>query len=173
MTGDLTVRKQDGELTHTQPKSFVNDTVFWSFSYTAPVTPQMDTLFATANSTNNDLSSDGDQWNWSENRKVRVYNPIGIINISNIARDFSISQNYPNPFNPSTQIKFTVAKSSHVEIKVYDILGNISVVIVNANLKTGEYKADFNASGFSSGIYFYSLFADGEKISTRKMIVVK
>lgn len=173
LTGDGTVRKQDGELTHTMPKSFVNDTVSWSFGYTAPGTPQIDTLFATGNSCNNDTSSDGDQWNWSENRQVRVYNPIGIINISSLAGDFSISQNYPNPFNPSTQIKFTVAKSSHIEIKIYDILGNTTAVIVNENLKTGEYRSDFNAAGLASGIYFYSLFANGEKISTRKMIVVK
>ncbi|MCI0450404.1 MAG: hypothetical protein L0Y79_11590, partial [Chlorobi bacterium] len=62
-----------GELTHSVPKAFVNDTVIWSFTYKAPNTPQMDTLFATGNSTNNDNTSDSDKYNFSLNRLVRVY----------------------------------------------------------------------------------------------------
>lgn len=166
-------RKQDGELTHSDPKLFVAGTVVWTFMYTAPNTPMADTLFATGNSTNNDNSSDNDQWNWSANKNVRVYQPIGIINISSIAKDFSLSQNYPNPFNPETQINFTVGKRSHIDIKVYDMLGNLVTTVVNENLNKGEYKTDFNASGLASGTYFYTLFSNGEKISTKKMLLVK
>ena len=162
-----------GELTHSSPKAFINDTVSWSFTYTAPVAPQIDTLFATGNSTNNDNTSDSDKYNFSLNRLVRVYNPIGIINISSVAKDFSLSQNYPNPFNPATQINFTVGKESNITIKVYDILGNEASVIVNKNLKQGQYKADFNASGLSSGVYFYSLFSNGVRLFTRKMLLIK
>ncbi len=173
IAGDTTVRKQDGELTHTHPWPFTNDTVRWQFTYTAPNTAMIDTLFATGNSTNNDTTSDNDKWNWSQNRLVRVYDPIGIININSIARDFTLSQNYPNPFNPVTQIKFSVAKTSDVNIIVYDILGNIVAVPVSGNMKQGEYKADFNGSHLASGAYFYSLIVNGEKISTKKMLMIK
>lgn len=172
-SGDTTIRRQDGELTHTHPKLFVNDTVSWSFSYTAPNTPMIDTLFATGNSTNNDGKSFGDQWNWSSNRQVRVYNPIGIINMNSVAQEFSLSQNYPNPFNPVTQIEFSVARSSDVKIVVYDVLGNSVATPVNGSMKQGEYKVDFDGSSFATGTYFYSLIVNGEKVSTKKMLMIK
>jgi hypothetical protein len=90
-----------------------------------------------------------------------------------IPSSFALSQNFPNPFNPVTQIKYDIAKPSFVSLKVYDVLGNEVSVIVNSNQKAGKYSADFNASQFASGIYFYSLFADGAKIDTRKMVLVK
>lgn len=161
------------EITHTYPKMFSNDTVSWSFKYTAPNFPVIDTLFATANSTNHDTTSDNDAWNWSPNKPVRIYSPIGIINTSTIAKGFSLGQNYPNPFNPTTQINFSVGKTSDVEIKVYDMLGNLVSTLVNQNLKQGEYKTDFNGSGLASGTYFYSMFSDGEKIMTKKMLIIK
>jgi hypothetical protein len=173
LPGDTTVRRQDGELTHTHPKLFVSDTVSWSFSYTAPITPMIDTLFATGNSTNNDNKSFGDEWNWSSNYQVSVYNPIGIINISSLAREFSLSQNYPNPFNPVTHIKFSVANSSEVKIVIYDILGNSVATLVNGSMKQGEYWVDFDGSSLSSGTYFYSLIVNGENISTKRMLMVK
>ncbi len=172
ITNDTMVRKQEGELTHTHPKPFVNDSVSWQFTYKANNTIGYDTLFATGNSTNNNNSSDSDKWNWSQNKPIRIYNPIGIINISSVAKDFSLSQNYPNPFNPVTQIKFSVAKASNVEIKVYDILGNVVSTLVNENLKQGEYKTDFNASGLSTGIYFYTIKA-GEFTATKRMMLIK
>lgn len=161
------------ELTHSYPKAFSNDTVSWQFKYTAPNFAVFDTLFASANSTNNDTTSDNDRWNWSPNKLVRVYNPIGIINISSIAKGFALSQNYPNPFNPVTQINFSVGKTSDVQIKVYDMLGNLVSVLVNENLKQGEYKTDFNGSGLASGTYFYTMFSNGEKLVTKKMLVIK
>jgi hypothetical protein len=166
-------RKEAGELTHSSPKAFTNDTVSWTFKYIAPNTAQIDTLFATGNSTNNDLTSDSDMYNFSNNRPVKVYNPIGIINISTVAKDFSLSQNYPNPFNPSTQIEFTVGKGSLIMIKVFDVTGRQVDIIVNQNLTPGKYKADFNSLQLSSGVYFYSMFSGSERLFTRKMLLVK
>ena len=173
LAGDNTVRKQEGELTHALPKVFTNDTVSWSFQYTAPSTPMFDTLYATGNSTNNDGTTDGDLWNFSQNRTVRVYNPIGIINISAVASDYSLSQNYPNPFNPSTQIQFSVGDASDITIKVFDMLGKEIAVLVSGNLKRGVYKADYDATGLPSGTYFYSMFSNGERLFTKKMLLIK
>lgn len=85
---------------------------------------------------------------------------------------FSLSQNYPNPFNPSTTIKFAVAKDGDVKIKVYDVKGQLVKTLVNQRIIVGNYSVDFDASGLSSGIYFYSLETPDFK-ETKKMILIK
>ena len=94
---------------------------------------------------------------------------------------YSLSQNYPNPFNPSTTINFEIPKSSFVNLKVYDILGNEVATLVDENKDAGRYSVTFSASGGSasggnaqnlaSGIYIYKLVTDGY-ISTKKMILL-
>ncbi len=92
---------------------------------------------------------------------------------SEIPGSFGLSQNYPNPFNPTTQIKYDVAKASYVTLAVFDVLGNEVAKVVSGNLSAGRYSADFNASNIATGIYFYSLVVDGQKVDTKKMILVK
>jgi len=100
-------------------------------------------------------------------------NLIGITPISNeVPNSFSLSQNYPNPFNPVTDIKFDLAKSTNVKLTVMNMLGQEVEVLVNQSLRAGTYKADWNASNFPSGIYFYKLEA-GEFVDVKKMILVK
>ncbi|MGB3016723.1 MAG: T9SS type A sorting domain-containing protein, partial [Ignavibacteria bacterium] len=99
--------------------------------------------------------------------------PVGITPISSEVPDnFVLNQNYPNPFNPSTNITFSIPKSSFVTLKVYDISGKEVSVLVNENLQSGTYNADWNASGFATGLYFYTIEADGFR-QTRKMILTK
>lgn len=92
---------------------------------------------------------------------------------SEVPAEFGLQQNYPNPFNPSTQIKYDIAKASDVSIKVFDVLGNEVAAVFSGNLAAGRYSADFNASNLATGIYFYSLLVDGQKVDTKKMILVK
>jgi photosystem II stability/assembly factor-like uncharacterized protein len=92
---------------------------------------------------------------------------------SEIPSKFGLTQNYPNPFNPVTMIKYDIAKASNVSLKVYDVLGNEVALVVSGNLSAGKYAADFNASKLASGIYFYSLIVDGQKVDTKKMMLVK
>ncbi len=89
-----------------------------------------------------------------------------------IPEDFSINQNYPNPFNPDTQIMFGIPKSSYVNITIYNGLGEEIENLVNENLSAGNYSVDWNASAYSSGIYFYKISA-GEFTKTKKMVLVK
>lgn len=98
--------------------------------------------------------------------------PIGIIQISSIVKEFSLSQNYPNPFNPTTKINFSIPKSDYVSLRVYDMLGREVSILVNGQLTAGEYQADFNAIGLSSGMYYYSLRA-GDFVDVKKMVLVK
>jgi hypothetical protein len=86
---------------------------------------------------------------------------------------FTLDQNYPNPFNPVTNIKFNLAKSSHARLVVTDMLGKFVAELVNGNLPYGENIVRFNAVNLSSGIYLYTLYVNGEKIDTKKMLLAK
>ncbi|MGE5861548.1 MAG: choice-of-anchor J domain-containing protein [Ignavibacteria bacterium] len=89
-----------------------------------------------------------------------------------IPAEFSLMQNYPNPFNPTSKIRFAVPNFSMVNLKVYDILGNVVAELVNETMSAGNYEVEFNAAGLSSGIYFYQMKA-GSFIQTKKMILIK
>jgi hypothetical protein len=89
-----------------------------------------------------------------------------------VPTEFLISQNYSNPFNPSTRIRNSIPKSSSVTVKVFDVLGNEVETLVNEEKPVGNYELNFNASGLSSGIYFYRLRA-GTFVETKKMILIK
>ncbi len=96
----------------------------------------------------------------------------GITNENNAPSSFALSQNYPNPFNPSTTIRYNIPNSGMVTLKIYDILGREVKTLVNQYENGGTYDVNFDASNFSSGVYFYQLRAGGF-ISTKKMILLK
>jgi photosystem II stability/assembly factor-like uncharacterized protein len=85
---------------------------------------------------------------------------------------FSLSQNYPNPFNPKTVISWQLPISSHVSLKVYDVIGNEVAVLVNEFKSTGTYKVEFDGSRLASGVYFYRLQA-GNFNSVKKLVLMK
>lgn len=89
-----------------------------------------------------------------------------------IPEEFFLQQNYPNPFNPSTVISWQSPVGSHQTLKIYDVLGNEIVTLVNEFKSAGSYKVNFNADGLSSGIYFYRLRA-GSFVETKKMLLLK
>jgi len=86
--------------------------------------------------------------------------------------DFVLYQNYPNPFNPVTSIAYVVGSDQFISLKIYDVLGNEMVSLVNRELSAGKYSVDFDASSLPSGIYFYQLKA-GTFIQTKKMVYLK
>jgi Secretion system C-terminal sorting domain len=85
---------------------------------------------------------------------------------------YTLEQNYPNPFNPNTKIKYSVSQSSNILIRVFDILGNDIVTLVNTEKPIGSYEVEFDASKLPSGIYFYQLKA-GSFVQTKKMVLLK
>lgn len=87
-------------------------------------------------------------------------------------KEFMLYQNYPNPFNPTTQIKYSVAESDLVALKVFDVLGREIATFVNEQQQPGSYEIKFDATNLSSGIYFYQLKAGGF-IDTKKMTLIK
>ncbi|NWF49251.1 MAG: T9SS type A sorting domain-containing protein [Ignavibacteriaceae bacterium] len=87
--------------------------------------------------------------------------------------DFVLNQNYPNPFNPATTISFSLSERSSVSLKIFDILGNEIVTLVNEIKDAGEYEVKFDAAGLSSGIYFYKIEAGGNFRDVKKMTLLK
>ncbi len=89
-----------------------------------------------------------------------------------VISSYSLKQNYPNPFNPVTTIEYSLAKSSHVHLTLYNIVGQKIMDLVQAKQNAGTYCIKFNGAHLPSGIYFYKLKAGSfEKI--RKMLLVK
>lgn len=102
---------------------------------------------------------------------------LGITQISTeIPASFSLLQNYPNPFNPSTRIRFSISGtvSNHPvsKLTVYDALGRQIDILIEKELNPGTYESEWNASGYPSGIYFYTL-SSGKFTETKKMILLK
>lgn len=89
-----------------------------------------------------------------------------------LPNNFVLNQNYPNPFNPSTNIKYSIAKTGQVSLKVYDSLGREVKILVEGVKNIGTYTVEFNGSDLSSGIYFIKLIS-GSFSSTIKAILLK
>ncbi|KAA3614755.1 MAG: T9SS C-terminal target domain-containing protein [Calditrichaeota bacterium] len=88
-----------------------------------------------------------------------------------------LGQNYPNPFNPSTKIKYSIAyglDKVHVQIKIFNILGEEVGTLLNARQNPGDYTVGFNATVYnlSSGIYLYQVKA-GQFTQTKKMLYLR
>ncbi|GAB5409828.1 MAG: hypothetical protein BalsKO_21930 [Balneolaceae bacterium] len=90
----------------------------------------------------------------------------------NKPQSFRLEQNYPNPFNPSTIISFELAKATQVELSVFDVKGTKIVELTSSKYNSGSHSIRFDASNYSSGIYYYTLQA-GSETQTRKMILIK
>jgi len=91
---------------------------------------------------------------------------------SALPENYSLKQNYPNPFNPTTQIEFSVPKSLHVTLKVYNMLGQEVACLVNETKDAGNYIATFNSSNLPTGTYYYKINA-GDFSEVKKMLLMK
>jgi|GEM_PF-1010670 len=94
------------------------------------------------------------------------------VNGLNSPGTYTIYQNYPNPFNPETFISYSLPKSCHVEVKVFDMLGKEISTLVNEVKQSGTHMVRFNGAHLTSGNYFYTVNIDG-KTTTRKMTFLK
>lgn len=92
---------------------------------------------------------------------------------NSIPNRFILQQNYPNPFNQSTKITYSVSKSDHVILKIYDVLGSEIKTLVNNFQLINTYSINFNASNLSSGIYFYKFQIGKDFVQTRKMLLIR
>ncbi|MFH1195794.1 MAG: YCF48-related protein [bacterium] len=100
--------------------------------------------------------------------------------------EFALYQNYPNPFNPVTTIRYAlptvkmgyIPSLQHVTLKIYDILGNEVVTLVNENKEPGNYEVIFDGSKFASGVYIYRINVNNNIktdafVQVMKMVLIK
>ena len=83
-----------------------------------------------------------------------------------------LHQSYSNPSNPTTIIKYDLFESSHVSLKVYDVLGRVVTTLVDEYETAGSHRATFSATNLSSGVYFYNLRV-GSFNGTGKLMFIK
>ncbi|MBI3189920.1 MAG: T9SS type A sorting domain-containing protein [Ignavibacteriales bacterium] len=110
---------------------------------------------------------------------LSMFDTIHVFNVTTAVGDYpelplayKLKQNYPNPFNPSTVISYQLQVKSAVSLKVYDILGRAVATLVDEVQQAGEKSVDWNATNYSSGIYFYRLQA-GSFVETKKLVLVR
>jgi Beta-propeller repeat/FlgD Ig-like domain len=111
--------------------------------------------------------------------KFAAYDPTGVGHDpeATLPATFLVSQNYPNPFNPSTTIEYSVPTRTHVEIEVFNILGQSVRHLVNETKSAGTYQltwdgTDQGGKSVSTGVYLYR-FQAGNEIVTKKMLFLK
>jgi hypothetical protein len=102
----------------------------------------------------------------------KVSSPTGVEETPIVANNFNLEQNYPNPVNPATTIRYSIPKEGLVSLKVYNLIGEEIVTLVNEIKQIGSYDIIFNSTNLSSGTYFYRLLA-GSFVETKKMVLMK
>jgi len=133
-------------------------------------------------------------WDASENKEIAIegkYNsgndkfgsgPYAQVSLNaayiHIPKVFSLEQNYPNPFNPETLIKYQIPKSSFVTLRIYNVLGQEVITLVNKQVEPGIYSVEWDGTDnfgkiASSGIYIYRIETDVGYVESRKMLFIK
>jgi photosystem II stability/assembly factor-like uncharacterized protein len=96
---------------------------------------------------------------------------------SEIPDEFKLEQNYPNPFNPFTKIKYSIPNTAvgkvHVNLSVFNIIGENVSTLVDEEQGSGEYELEFNGNNLASGMYFYRFVAGDEFTDVKRMMLVK
>ncbi|MFA6597760.1 MAG: CotH kinase family protein [Ignavibacteriaceae bacterium] len=117
--------------------------------------------------------------NWITTRFSWMDKELGkLVDVEEAAQErpsaFELFQNYPNPFNPETVISYRLSEFSKVSLKIYDMLGNEMISLVDKMQQAGTYRVALKSqkSELSSGVYFYQLRA-GNFVQTRKMILLR
>ncbi|MBN2281472.1 MAG: T9SS type A sorting domain-containing protein [Candidatus Marinimicrobia bacterium] len=85
--------------------------------------------------------------------------------------EYTLSQNYPNPINPATTFKYSIPKRTNVDVNIFDLKGNLIEKLVSETLDAGEYHKIWNASEFSSGLYFYQLKTPNVTLQKKCLLV--
>lgn len=102
---------------------------------------------------------------------------VDVISVSNewlgdTPSEIVLYQNYPNPFNPSTQIRFALPSSKHVQLSVYNVSGQMVVELINGQMPAGVHHINFDAQGLSSGTYIYQL-KSSDGVLSKKLLLIK
>ena len=111
--------------------------------------------------------------NWTLNSAIT-----GIDASAPLPQSFSLRQNYPNPFNPATNIEYSIARSGHVQLVIYNMTGQKVATLVDEQKSPGEYNIIWQAKdsvggSLPSGVYLYKMDLDGQQHISKKMLLLK
>jgi photosystem II stability/assembly factor-like uncharacterized protein len=109
---------------------------------------------------------------WLRRRPWSQATVTDVLPVADIPSAFGLEQNYPNPFNPSTMITYQLPVRTHVQLAVFNVLGQQVLVLQNGEYAAGPHAVRFDAAGLPSGVYFYRLDA-GAYTQTRKCVLVR
>ncbi|MFQ5752483.1 MAG: T9SS type A sorting domain-containing protein, partial [bacterium] len=126
------------------------------------------------------LFSDANQtgWGWALDNLSIQEDAVSVEQLEPVPNIFSLSQNYPNPFNPTTQINYTLPRTSKVSLKIFNVLGQeIRHLVKNEQQTAMAYSIEWDGKdelglAVSSGVYFYKLQAGGVT-EIKKMILMR
>ncbi len=115
-----------------------------------------------------EIASEGEYW-WTDSLQI-----VTTIHTDDIAlpTEFKLHQNYPNPFNPITMINYQLPMINDVELSVYNLVGQKMVTLVSERQPAGRYSVEWDASEFSSGVYYYKI-KTGEFQDVKKMVLLR
>ena len=94
------------------------------------------------------------------------------MSLNEIPDELQIKGIHPNPFNPHTTIKYEISKSTYLSLKVYDISGREVTTLTKGNILAGAHEISWDASNYSSGIYFIKLSSNNFS-QTKKIMLIK
>jgi len=110
---------------------------------------------------------------FSATRSFRTVLTVNVEQVGGVVpKEYALRQNYPNPFNPTTTIQYDIPTGGPVSLKLYSILGEQVLVLVDQYQAPGRYVVRFNARSLPSGVYLYQLRA-GSFVQTKRMVMVK
>jgi len=153
----------------------------------SPFTPNSSTFFGDYNNITAYNGTVRPIWTRLSNGQLSIYTAIMTFPVAvasegnNVPKNFALDQNYPNPFNPSTTIRFSIPPlkgargmtgQSIVKLVIHDILGKEVATLFSEPMGPGTYEIHWDASQFSSGVYFYSLESGSFK-DTKKLMLIK
>jgi hypothetical protein len=133
--------------------------------------------------TSNGVDGNGDKWD-SKPGTDWIYNnyPHLVLGIECAIKEymnpgFKLFQNSPNPFNSTTTIRFTLPQESNMQIRIYNLTGNLVRTLIKGNFSAGNHSilckcSDNMGNILSPGLYFYKI-TSGDFIETKKMLIIK
>ena len=100
------------------------------------------------------------------------------IDKSEISSEYKITSIYPNPFNPIANIQYKLIKDSYVDIRIYDVFGNVVKELLSQKEKPGMKLIKWNATNdlgyqVSTGVYLFDIQIDNNYRQTRKIMFLK
>jgi hypothetical protein len=99
-------------------------------------------------------------------------NSLSVKDVNPLPETFTLHPPYPNPFNPTTTIKYDLSESAFVTLKIYNMLGQEIVTLVNETITPGYYSVDWNPGNLSTGLYIIELKV-GDKTFNQNLTYIK